>query len=115
MKKIFYSILWIFLSFEVTLAADGWVFWISAWKLRRWEIHVDDIPWMIKWIINFLLSLSWTIAIIFIILWAYKILFSELQWDKTAWKNTIIMAITWFAIASLAWVIIGFILDNFQA
>ena len=119
MKKIFYTIIWLLLVFEsslVTNAADGWIFWdsITAERLRKWEVHVWDIPWMIKWVIDFLLWLSWTIAVIFIIVWAYKTLFSSFKWDNSEWKNTIKMAITWFIIASLAWFIISFIIENLQ-
>jgi type IV secretory pathway VirB2 component (pilin) len=60
------------------------------------------------------MEIAGTIAIIFIIIWAYKILFGSLEQDKTKWKDTIIMALSWFAIASLAWFIIKLIIDNFS-
>jgi len=123
MKKIIYTIIWYILSSNIIFAAadDSWtdwgILWSFAWdeteeKLKTWDIHLSDIPIMLKWAIDFLMWIAWTIAIIFIIIWAYKILFGSLEHNKTKWKDTIIMAIFWFAIASLAWFIIKFIIDN---
>ena len=119
MKKIIYSFIWYILSIHLAFAdwSDWWVLWSfkeseTQEKLRNWDIHLEDIPNMIKWAIDFFMSIAWTIAIIFIIVWAYKILFGSLEQDKTKWKDTIIMALGWFAIASLAWFIIKLIIDN---
>ncbi len=114
MKKYFYYLVWIFSSMQTALANDAWLLWdsISQEELRKWDIHTDDIPNIIKWAIDFWMWIAWTIAVIFIILWAFKILFWSLEQDKTKWKDTIIMAIFWFAIASLAWFIIRLVIDN---
>ena len=124
MKNIIYSILAYTATIQIALAEwDGWILWDFAesrdWgntsttnALRTWDIHIDDIPVMIQWAINFFMGIAWTVAIIFIIIWAYKILFGSLEQDKTKWKDTIIMAIGWFALASLAWFIIKMIIDN---
>ena len=121
MKKILYTILGYILSFKIIYADDEtawWIFWnntgssLTKIKVKEWDIHIDDIPNIIKWMIDFLLSFAWTIAIIFIIIWAYKILFWSLTQDKSKWKETIIMALTWFAISSLAWFIINFLISN---
>lgn len=119
MKKIYFIIMWVLLSSQISFA-DGWVLWDFAkdrewWTvqaIKTWDIHIDDIPNILKWAINFFMELAWTVAIIFIIIWAYKILFGSLEQDKTKWKDTIIMALGGFAIASLAWFIISFIIDN---
>lgn len=117
MKKIVYIIIWYLINIELLFAAP----WDSAWwilddltkeDVRNWNIHIDDIPVILRWAIDFLLGIAWTISIIFIIIWAYKILFGSLTSEKTKWKDTIIMALTWFAIASLAWFIIKFLIDN---
>lgn len=125
-KYLYYYIIWIIIKLEFifsTFAAEEnawWIFWStgSTWltkeNVRRWDIHIDDIPMIIRSTIDLLLEISWTIAIIFIIIWAYKILFGSLTSEKTKWKDTIIMALTWFAIATLAWFIIKFIIDNFS-
>lgn len=119
-KKILFMIIWLMLSLNLAFA-DGWILWNFKWDsattekaLRSWDIHTDDVPNILKWAIDFMMTIAWTIAIIFIIIWAYKILFGSLSQDARAWKDTIIMAITWFAIASLAWFIIKFIIDNFS-
>jgi hypothetical protein len=122
MNKLFYTFLWYLLSINLTFA-DGWILWDFAndrteWEkdtetaLRNWDIHIEDIPNILKLAIDFFITIAWTVAIIFIIIWAYKILLGSLEQDKTKWKDTIIMALGWFAIASLAWLIIKFILDN---
>ena len=120
-NKIFYIILWFILSFHATFV-DWWILWDFKWgdgatekALRSWDIHNDDIPNIIRWWIDFLMGISWTISVIFIIVWAYQILFGSLAQDRTKWRNTIIIAISWFAIASLAWFIIRVILDNLWA
>ncbi len=123
-NKLFYIIAWYILSINLAFA-DGGILWDFAedrpewtWEpdtaiaLRNWDIHMEDIPNILKWAIDFFISIAWTISIIFIIVWAYQILFGSLEQDKTKWKNTIIMALGWFAIASLAWLIIKFVIDN---
>lgn len=114
MKNIFFFIMWVIISFQQTLANDAWLLWdsLSNDQLRKWNIHLDDIPLIIKWAIDFWISIAWTISIIFIIIWAYQILFWSIEQDKSKWKNTIVMAIWWFIIASLAWFIIKLIIDN---
>lgn len=119
-NTILYINIWLISSVSLAFA-DGWILWNFKWDpgstekaLRSWDIHTDDIPNIIRWVIDFMMWIAWTIAIIFIIVWSYKILLWSIQQDKSEWKNTIIMAITWFAIASLAWFIIKFIIDNFS-
>jgi len=117
MKKIFFLIIWFFYSIKNTIAnQNAWIFewsWVTWEKLKNWDISLEDMPNMIRSVINFWMWLAWTIAIIFIIFWAYQILLWSIENDKTKWKNTIIMAIWWFIIASLAWFIIRLIIDNF--
>jgi hypothetical protein len=58
------------------------------------------------------MSIAGTISVIFVIIWAYKILFGSIQQDKSQGRDTIIMALGWFAIAALSWVIIKIVLAN---
>lgn len=116
-KNIFYTLMWFLISINLVFAEGeaDWIFWnTDKTKVREWNIHIDDIPKILRNVIDILLEIAWTIAIIFIIVWAYKILFGSLTSEKTEWKNTIIMALTWFAISTLAWFIIKFIIDNFS-
>ena len=117
-NKLFYTLAWLILSFQASFA-DWWILWDfrndptdTEKAIRTWDIHLDDIPNMITSAINFFMWIAWTIAIIFVIIWAYKILFGSLEQDKTKWKDTIIMALGWFAIAALAWFIIKLIVEN---
>lgn len=115
MKTIIKSWLWLSLLFitKVSLAVDWGVFWDNVGdKLRTWDVHLSDIPQMIRNAIDFLMWFAGTIAIIFVIIWAYKILFGSLEQDKTKWRDTIIMALWGFALAALAWFIVKVILDN---
>lgn len=108
--------LYIFLSLHITLsqsyAVDSNILWIPDTDLRTWEVDINDIPLAIKSLIDFFMSIAGTIAVIFVIIWAYKILFGSIQQDKTKGRDTIIMALSWFALAALAWTIISVILDN---
>jgi len=120
-KNIIYILVSYITTISLTFSAgpDAWFLWnfrSNSWTtqeaIRRWNIHTGDIPNIIKSAIDFFMSLAWTIAIIFIIIWAYKILFGSLEQDKTKWKDTIFMALWGFAIAALSWFIIKLIIDN---
>lgn len=119
-KNAFYVLIWFLIKFELLFAASaGWIMWeedktwISKEDVRSWNLHIDDIPVILRNIIDLLLWVAWTITIILIIIWGYKIVYGAATWEKTKWRDTIIMALTWFAISSLAWFIIKFVLDNF--
>ncbi len=121
MKKYLNIYIWLFLLLfsKMTFATDGWIFWKNEWTKLKWgdlnnQITLGDIPNMIKNAIEFFIWIAWTISIIFIIIWAYQILFGSLQQDKTKWKNTILMALWGFAISTLAWFIVQMIFDNFS-
>lgn len=99
------------LGYSHSFAADN-ILGISDSRLRKWEVHLDDIPNAIRHAIDFFMSIAGTIAVIMIIIGAYKILFGSLQQDKTKGRDTIIMALGGFALAALAWLIIRFLVDN---
>lgn len=117
MKNILLSLLWLISLFisKITFATDWWVFWDTYWdKLKTWKIRIGDIPVIIRNAIDFLMWFAWLITIIFIIIWAYKILFGSLQQDKTKWRDTIVMALGGFALSILAWFIVKLVIDNFS-
>lgn len=117
--KIYVFIIILLLQIENKVFAwDAWMLWdwtrwVTATKLREWDIHLEDIPKIINYATDFFMWIAWTIAIIFIIIWAYQLLLWPLEWDKTKWKETIILALWWLILASLAWVILKAIIDNF--
>lgn len=88
------------------------ILWISDNDLRTGNVDINDIPVAINSLINFFMSIAGTIAVIFVIIWAYKILFGSIQQDKTKGRDTIIMALSGFALAALAWVIVKVLLAN---
>jgi hypothetical protein len=107
---------------SLTVFADGewkentWILWwkdITQDKLRNWEIHLNDIPHILKYAIDFLLGFAWTVSVLFIIIWAYQILFGSISQEKTKWRDTIIMALAWFALASLSRFLLNYILSNY--
>lgn len=115
MKKYINIILTLILLIisKTSFAVDWGILW--NWSdLRNWEISFWDIPDIITNAISFLMLFAATISVIFIIIWAYKILFGSISQDKTKWRDTILMAIWGFIIASLAWFIIKLVLDNFS-
>lgn len=119
MKKIFYSILSYLLLTEMAFADNTGVLWDfkgnpeeTKKALNNGDIHLDDIPNIIQSAINFFMGIAGTVAVIFVIIGAYQILFGSISQDKTKWRNTIIYALTGFALASLSWFIIRTIIDN---
>lgn len=119
MKKIFYSILSYLLLTEMAFADNTGVLWDfkgnpkeTKKAIDNGNIHLDDIPNIIQSAINFFMGIAGTVAVIFVIIGAYQILFGSISQDKTKWRNTIIYALTGFALASLSWFIIRTIIDN---
>lgn len=96
--------------------SDTGIFWSCVTKdnIKSWNIHLDDIPCVIQNAINFFMWIAWTISVIFIIIWAYQILFWSLSKDVSKGKTTIMYAIAWFILAASSWLIIKLILDNFS-
>jgi hypothetical protein len=121
MKKFLYIPLFYYFFFSTKMVSfwseDVWIFdgsWLTKEKLRTWDVHVDNIPGIIRAVIDYLMWIAWTISVIFIIIWAYQMLFWSLEWSNNKWKDTIIMALTWFAIAALSWFIVKLVFDNFS-
>lgn len=112
MKHTLSTFLGLSLSISHTFAADN-MLGISDGRLKNGDVHLDDIPTAIASLIDYFMWFAGTIAVIMIIIWAYKILFWSIQQDKTKWRDTIIMALTGFAIAALSWMIIKIIISNF--
>ena len=101
------------LSYAVDWGVFDWEKWSYWTKLKEWDIWFTDIADMLANAIDFFMWIAATVSVIFIIVWAYKILFGSISQDKTKWRDTILMAIWGFIIAALAWFIIKLILDNF--
>ena len=112
MKKRLFLLPLSLISMHQTFSANDNILGISDTRLRDGDVHIDDIPVAIWSAIDFFMSIAWTIAVIFVIIWAYKILFWSIQQDKTKWRDTIIMALWGFALAALSWMIIKVIISN---
>lgn len=108
--------MWFLFSLHAQMyATDAWVLGgVTQEKLRNGDIHTDDIPNIISYAIDYLMGIAATIAIIFVIVWAYKIALGTLEWDKSKGKQTIYYALAGFVLASLSWIIMKFVIDNFS-
>ncbi|MDD3793368.1 MAG: pilin [Candidatus Gracilibacteria bacterium] len=114
MKNIFFAFIGIISSIKYSFANDAGLLGdsLTTKQLREGDIHVNDILNIIRGAIDFAMGIAGTIAVIFIIFGAYQILFGSIEQDRSKGKNTIIMAITGFVLASLSWFIIKLIIDN---
>lgn len=116
MKKLLFIILALVSSLQTKVFADTGIFGkcvSDESDIRNWNIHLETIPCVIKTWIDYFMWIAGTISVIFIIIGAYQMLFWSLQKDVTKWRNTIVYALAWFALAACSWLIIRFILDNF--
>lgn len=103
LKKIYISL---FLLFSLSSC-------LSNERIRNWDIHMDDISTIIRDLIDYFIAIAWTISVIFIIIWAYQILFGSVtEGSDSKWKETVTAAIIWFAISALSWFIVKLIFDN---
>lgn len=116
MRKIYFLLLWLFLSSHASVYAgdSGVLGGTTVEKIRTWDIHSEDIPKILQWSIDYLMGFAATIAIIFIIVWGYKIALWSLEWEKSEWKKTIFLALGGFVLASVSWLILKLIIDNFS-
>lgn len=112
MKKIITLFFVYTYSYYASFAANDNILWLRDSQIRKGDISIDDIPNIIRHMIDFFMGIAGTIAVIFVIVGAYKILFGSLQQDKTKWRDTIIAALGGFALAAMSWLIIRFIIDN---
>ena len=103
-----------FPSYVFAVDEGGGVLWISSDDIRKGNITISDIPQIIMNAVNFFMSFAWWIAVIMIIVGAYQMQFGSLSSDKSKGKRTIFLALSWFALAALSWVIVKFIIDNFS-
>ena len=113
MKTFIYIAVW-YLSIVQGYASSDNILGISNSRLRSGRVWLSDIPLAIRNAIDFFMWIAATIAVIFIVIGAYKILFWSLQQDKTKGRDTIIAALWGFALAALSWMIIRLIISNFS-
>lgn len=114
MKYIFWILIAYSISIHQAFAQDGGITGLEAEKLRTGDIQIDDIPLVLRNITDYGMGIAGTVAVIFVIIGGYQLLFKSVQWDKQRWKETIIMALTGFIIASLSRFIIKLLLDNLR-
>gem|GEM_PF-5138195 len=67
MKNFLLALFANLLVFQASLAADDNVLGLSNSKIRNGNIHIDDIPKIIKSAIDFFMGIAGTIAVVFVI------------------------------------------------
>jgi len=82
-------------------------------KIRRWDIHAEDLPWILQGWVDFLMGFAAAISILFIIIGAYQMALWSVTDEKSKGKSTITFAISGFVLASLSWIILKIVIDNF--
>ena len=88
MKKIFYILFVFFTTKAMTFAAGDNILWLDNKDLRSWDLNIHSIQNALVNATNYLIGIAWTISVIFIIIWAYQILFSSVSWNVQKWKSS---------------------------
>ncbi|MDC0506157.1 hypothetical protein OAN96_01030 [Candidatus Gracilibacteria bacterium] len=118
MKKIFYTLLCSTALMYSSVFADTGVLGgagITKEKIRRGDLHLTDIGPILKHAIDWIMGFAGTIAVIAIIIGAYKILFGSVsEGDTKKGKEYVAGALIGFGIAALAWFFVKLIIDNFS-
>lgn len=123
--KILFFLSWFFLPIVARAEENLWILWwvksstdeqwntISAEeRIRTGDIHVDDLPSIITTATDYIFWFAWTIAVLFIIIWAYQIAIWAITSNTSTWRETIIYALWGLALSGLSWIIINFIISN---
>jgi len=108
--RCIFIILAFVLSVNSTFAAASSLFGDGCVEDKK--ITWNTFPKCITGAIDFWMSIVWAVCILFIVVWAYRILFWWVVWDKAKWKQTIISALVWFALACSAWLIVSLLIQN---
>lgn len=118
MKKIIYLAIFYFLLIPQTFAASGFSLIPAGNTLKdkgcdfqTGEISFSCIPHYIVYLIEIIVAIAGTIAVIFIMIGGLKYIFSGISEDKEAGKETIKNAIIGLVITGLAWIIVTFVVS----
>ena len=92
-------------------AADKWLWEACKWITNAfisWEFSFDMIWCYIVYLIDVFSKIAVMIAFVFVLIWAFKYTITYLtgddDWEKA--KKTIINALKWLAVSTLAYVIV---------
>jgi len=55
-----------------------WKSWLE--RIRKWDLHLEDFPNIIHSMINTFIWIAGTVSVVFVIIWAYKVLFGSFWW-----------------------------------
>lgn len=84
---------------------------VLACGIKTGEISLWMIPFYIKYLIQFLLSIAGLVAIISIILGGYFYMFSGISEDKEKGKKAIMFGIIGFVLAISSWAIVNIVIS----
>lgn len=86
----------------------------SVEKIRRLDIHLEEIPAVILGMIEFIMEFIVAFTIVVLIIGAYQMIFGTVADERSRGKTTIYLALSGFVLASLSWVILKIVADNFS-
>lgn len=109
MKKLFLLTWFYFLSIPQIFAAEFVL--IPTTKIEgcdfiKGDMKMSCIPNYIKYLIDIIVGIAGTIAVIFIMVGGFKYIISGISEDKEAGKETIKHALIGLVITGLAWIIV---------
>lgn len=115
MRKILFICFSLINSVAFAATWEDNILWISEEKIKTWNITFDDIPKIIQHATTFLLWFAATIAMIMIIVGAFKYTIWSVEWsapNKQKANDTIKYGVIWFVVAVSAWFIINVLVNN---
>lgn len=83
---------------------------ILSCALERGELHLWMLPYFVTGIVNFLIYIAGTIAVLFVLLGGFWYMTGGLTDDKEKGKKTITYALMGLVITLLAWIIVNIIM-----
>lgn len=120
MKKIFYALVAFWLNVSVVFAdpatetsidPNGGFSLVPTGQIKgcnfvSGEMSFECIPNYIKYLIDIIVGLAATIAVVFVMVGAFKYIFSGFAEDKEGGKKTIQDALIGLIITGMAWIIV---------
>lgn len=114
MKKIFYAFLVFWLNFsvvfaDVTLIPKGGILENNGSEVCNFntgDMSFACIPIYIKYLIDIIIGLAGTIALVVLMIGGFKYIFGAVSENKDSGKKTIQSALTGLIIAGMAWILV---------
>ena len=96
---------------EFTLIPAGNALKEKGCDFQTGDMKFSCVPNYIQYLIEVIIALAGTIAVIFVMIGGFKYVFSGVSDDKEAGKETITNALIGLVIAGLSWVIVTWVVS----